>query len=454
MGSKRACAASLVLGAALFVGTATVASDAGAAAAPSAAGNVLNPLTLSAQNHPPGAPSPAVAPQSVVRGPIAVGSELAELIPISGNTEGHFGWPVALSGNTAVIGAWGQTAEGNANQGVVYVYAKSGSSWVEQSEFTSSDGAAQDEFGLSVAISGSTIVVGAPNHLVGEDTSAGAAYVFTKSGSSWVQSAELEASAPETNADFGTAVSISGSTIAVTAPQLDFYGDGGTGAVYVFTKSGTKWDQKPVLTSQEPDDFYGASVSLSGSTLAVGAEQRTEAGEPDQGAVDIYALASNVWSLQASVTSGTGTGYLGSSVATTGSTVIAGATGQSEGEGAVYVYAKSGSHWSQQAELADPGGAGSDTFGVSVSLSGSTALIGASGTTINGNDAQGEAYLFTKSGTTWSEKAPLSAPAGEGAAFDGFGTSVSISSSTALVGSPFHTVGSDSAWGAVYVFDA
>jgi hypothetical protein len=297
-------------------------------------------------------------------------------------------------------------------------------------------------------------VVGAPNHLVGEDTSAGAAYVFTKSGSSWVQSAELEASAPETNADFGTAVSISGSTIAVTAPQLDFYGDGGTGAVYVFTKSGTKWDQKPVLTSQEPDDFYGASVSLSGSTLAVGAEQRTEAGEPDQGAVDIYALASNVWSLQASVTSGTGTGYLGSSVATTGSTVIAGATGQSEGEGAVYVYAKSGSHWSQQAELADPGGAGSDTFGVSVSLSGSTALIGASGTTINGNDAQGEAYLFTKSGTTWSEKAPLSAPAGEGAAFDGFGTSVSISSSTALVGSPFHTVGSDSAWGAVYVFDA
>jgi hypothetical protein len=451
--SRRACAASLVVGGVLFVGAATVAPGVGAAGTPNAPGGVLNPQERAAQNHPPGVPSATEAPQSVVRGPSAVGSQLAELVPVSGNTDGDFGSPVAISGNTAVIGAFYQTANGNADQGVVYVYAKSGSSWVEQSEFTSNDGTIDDLFGYSVGISGSTIVVGAPNHVVGSDASAGAAYVFTKSGSSWVQSAELEASAPELDGEFGTAASISGSTIAVTDPQLDFYGDGGTGVTYVFTKSGTKWNQKTVLTSQVADDFYGDSVSLSGSTLAVGAEQRTEAGEADQGAVDIYALASNVWSLQASVTSGTATGYLGASVATTGSTVITGAIGTNE-DGAVYVYTKSASHWSQQQELNDPVGAVDDDFGGSVALSGSTAFIGAPGTTINGNNAEGAAYLFTKSGTTWSDEEQLVAPAGEGAAFDGFGTSVGISSSTALVGAPYLTVGSDTAWGAAFLFDA
>jgi FG-GAP repeat len=146
----------------------------------------------------------------------------AKLTAADGASGDSFGWSVAISGSTAVVGADAK----NSNTGAAYVFTRSGSTWTRQAELTSSDGAANDFFGLSVAISGSTAVVGAP----GKNTFTGAAYVFTRSGSAWSQQAELTASGGVGGDDFGVSVALSGSTTAAGAP----FKNSSTGAAYVF----------------------------------------------------------------------------------------------------------------------------------------------------------------------------------------------------------------------------
>jgi hypothetical protein len=132
----------------------------------------------------------------------------------------------------------------------------------------------------------------------------------------------------------------------------------------------------------------------------------------------------------------------GDAVAISGSTAVVGAPGKSSNTGAAYVFVRSGTAWSEQAKLTDPHGVANDDFGASVAISGSTALVGASGK----NSGTGAAYAFARSGTAWSRQATLKAS--DGAAGNNFGASVAISSSTAVIGAPFK----NSTTGAAYVF--
>jgi hypothetical protein len=395
----------------------------------------------------------------------------AELTPSDAQGGEFFGLAAAVSGKTIVVGALYKTVGSNQNQGAAYVFAESGGTWTQQAELTASDGALGDYFGRSVAVSGSTIIVGATDHTVGSNTWQGAAYVFTESGGTWTQQAELTSSDGDAYDAFGISVAVDGSTAVVGAPNHPASGqfNPGPGAAYVFVKSDGKWKQQAELTASDGDDFdtFGYSVAVSGSTVVAGSPNHPYVSkEPGPGAAYAFVKSDGIWSQQAEMTSSDGVPYdrFGNSVAVDGGTAVAGANCHPAaviagnlycGPGAAYVFAQSETIWSQQAELLASDGAAGDDFGDAVGLSGSTALVGASAHTVGSNQEQGAAYVFAQSGATWGQQAELTASGG--AAYDLFGLSVGLSGTTAVAGAPCHISTNQACFpttgpGAAYVF--
>jgi len=214
--------------------------------------------------------------------------------------------------------------------GSAYVFTYDGTTWAQVAKLTAGDGGSYDFFGMSVCISGETIVIGAP----GDGASAGSAYIFRNNGTDWVKIQKILAADGETMDSFGTSVSLGGDTIAIGAP-----GDAaGIGAAYVFKDDGAAWVQvkKVIATDGASPDYFGYSVSISGDTLVVGAYG-------DEG-------------------------YTGSA----------------------YVFRYDGTTWDKVEKLLAGDSAPSDLFGVSVSISGGTAVIGAPGD----EGSTGAAYVF------------------------------------------------------------
>jgi hypothetical protein len=357
-------------------------------------------------------------------------SQQAELADPGGVADDYFGGSVAISGSTAVVGAEGS----DSSAGAAYVFTRSGTTWSKQAELTASNGASADEFGGSVAISGSTVVVGASGH----DSDSGAAYVFTRSGTTWSQQATLADPVGTDGDSFGSSVAITGSTAVIGAPGTGT----GTGAAYVFTRSGTTWSQQATLADPgaTAGDSFGSSVAITGSTAVIGAPG-TSTGT---GAAYVFTRSGTTWPQQATLADpgATAGDSFGSSVATSGSTAVIGAPGTSSA-GAAYVFTRSGATWSRQATLADPGGTGSgDDFGLSVATSGTTTVVAAPYAT----SGMGTAYVFIRAGTAWSREAQLTASDGGGG--DLFGSSVATTGSTAVAGSPY----SNSGTGGAYLF--
>jgi hypothetical protein len=356
----------------------------------------------------------------------------AKLAAADGIAGDEFGSAVALSGSTAVVGA----PQKNSNKGAAYVFVRSGTTWSQQAELTASDGVSNDDFAVSVAVSGSTAVVGAD----GKSSSTGAAYVFVRSGTTWSQQAELAASDATPGDAFGISVSISGSTALVGA-----YGKSsgsGAGAAYVFVSSGTAWSQQAELIASDgvAGDNFGVAVSVYKSTAVVGATDNNS----QTGAAYVFVRSGTSWTQQTKLTAADGAHFdaFGSSVAVSGATVVVGAELKNSDAGAAYVFVRSGSAWSQQAKVTASDAASNNFFGHAVALSGSTAVVGAYGK----NSEKGVAYAFVRSGATWYQQAELSAS--DAAAFDVLGASVSISGSTVVAGAPFK----NSDTGAAYVF--
>jgi Phosphoesterase family/FG-GAP repeat len=417
---------------------ATVAALAGAS---SAVASAYRPLRAEARSAGGSGLSLAQAPaglraavrRTVGRRAAAAGSSWSQQdeVPDPGGGAGdYFGGSVAISGSTAVVGAEGT----NFSTGAAYVFVRSGSTWSQQATLTAVGGASQDEFGGTVAISGSTVVVGA----FGANSDAGAAYVFTRSGTTWSQQAELTPTGGVPDGAFGGSVAISGPTVVVGAPGYD---GTGTGAAYVFTGSGATWSQQATLADpgNTDGDYFANSVAISGSTVVVGADGTSAS----TGAAYVFTGSGATWSQQATLADpyNTSGDDFGSAVAISGTTAVIGAEGTFS-TGAAYVFTRSGTAWSQQFALADPGAGSGDYFGSSVAISGSTAVIGAP----YANSGAGTAYTFVHAGTAWSQVAQLTA--GDGGAGEYFGSSVAISGSTAVAGAPY----SNSGTGGAYLF--
>ncbi len=378
-----------------------------------------------------------------------------ELTASDGAMADRFGISVALSGTTALVGAYYKTIGSNGFQGAAYVFKFNGSTWVQQQELTASDGAGDDYFGNSVVLSGTTALIAAYGKKIGGNSTQGAAYVFTFNGSTWVQQQELTASDGAAGDYFGQSVALSGTTALIGAPYHSIGSETGEGTAYVFTSDASIWVQQKELTASDGAayDSFGAAVALSGTTALVGAPNHNGA----QGAAYVFQDSGGTWSQQQELTASNGAGgdHFGTTIALSSSTALFGAPSKTIGsnsvQGAVYVFQDSGGTWSQQQELTASNGVQGDSFGASVALSGTTALVGAYYKKIGSNPGQGAAYVFQDSGGTWSQQQELTA--NDGAATDYFGWSVALSGTTALVGAPFHTFGSNTYQGAAYVFD-
>ena len=358
----------------------------------------------------------------------------AELTASDGVAADQFGWAVSVSQDTAVVGAVSE----NASQGAAYVSVRSGASWSQQQKLTASDGAAEDFFGFAVAVSGDTAVVGAWHKTIASENERGAAYVFVRSGGVWTQQQELTASDGAAGDGFGYSVSISGDTAVVGAPGRN----GGLGAAYIFARRGGVWSQQQEVAASDSaaNDYLGFSVSISGTMVVAGAPNA----HGYRGAAYLFALTGGMWLQQQELTASDAVAddAFGYSVSLSGSAAVIGAPGRNGSQGAAYGFAPNGGTWSQLPVMTASDGTPGDHFGISVGVSGSTAAVGA----YHWNGNQGAAYLFGLAGGAWTEQQELTAA--DGAANDYFGISVSVSGNTAAIGA----VGTASARGSAYVF--
>ncbi len=347
-----------------------------------------------------------------------------------------------------------------------------------------SDTRMSDLFGTAIAISGNTMAIGAP--LAGTNR-AGAIYVLVRAGDgTWSQQAILTAASGENGDRLGESVSISGDTIVAGATYEDSNATGvngnvasnsasSSGAAYVFVRSGTSWSQQAYLkasnTAQE--DYFGATVGISGDTIVVGAYQEDSAatginnvspGQSDNSAADsgaayVFVRSGTTWTQQAYLKAANTNAddRFAMSVSISGNTIVAGAhyedsiasgvngnAGDNTGtnSGAAYVFVRSGTTWTQQAYLKASNPDLGDNFGNTIQIDVDTVVVGSVGemsnaTGVGGNQSDdsltraGAAYVFSRSGTTWSQQAYLKASNTE--ADDRFGQTVACFGNTIVV---------------------
>jgi hypothetical protein len=349
------------------------------------------------------------------------------LATLSGASAGDdFGNAVAVSSTTAVIGAAGA----GSNAGAAYLYTRTSLGWNTTPTAVLHGVTAGDEFGVSVAISGATVAIGAP----GRNSSTGAVYLYTQTASGWATTPTVVFTGPETFASFGQSVAISGSTVLA--------GTIGHGA-YVFTKTSNGWKTAPTaLFPGIGSGFagFGWSVALNGNFAAVGAP----CAKSCQGAAYIFTKSSAGWDTTPTTTLADHSTYsqFGVSLAMDATTLVVGAIFHNDNDGAAYVYTRGAAGWTTTPTLAVYGTAGSQ-FGASVTVLGSRVGVGA----INGF-TNGAAYEFVKSQSGWDSTPRLALHAF--ASGDEFGSSTAMSTGAMFVGAP----NANSGFGAVYIFSS
>lgn len=290
----------------------------------------------------------------------------------------RFGQPVAISGDTLVVGASGESSnpimgpsdDSFYGAGAAYVFTRTGTMWQEQAMLKASNADYYDEFGKAVAVEGDTVVVGAPyesssattvngDEVNNDSTNSGAAYVFTRTGTTWARSAYLKAASGEAYDNFGTAVALSGDTIAVAAVGessgvVDDPSDNSVdraGAVYIFTGSGAAWTQQAYIKAGNPDapgygeggwDQFGYTIGLDGDVLIVGAAQEDNAARSINAPYDTYDYMT-----------------------------------EDDEVGAAYAFERVAGVWSQRHYLKASNADVRDQFGSGVAVSGTTLVCGA-----------------------------------------------------------------------------
>jgi uncharacterized repeat protein (TIGR01451 family) len=316
-----------------------------------------------------------------------------ELFSSDGVLGDRFGNSVAISGDTALVGASVHQVGSHAQQGAAYIFLRLGSTWVQQAELTSSDGAYGDVFGESVALSGDNAVIGAWNHNNGQ----GEAYVFMKPAGGWAdatETARLTASDGAASNFFGYSVAISGGTVVIGAR----FHSNGLGGAYVFVKPGGGWingTQTAILTASNGAtyDYFGRAVAISGDAAVIGADgHSSNRGEAYMFVKPAWGWGNSNETARLTASDGAAGDYFGASVGISGDTTVIGAYANG-GKGEAYVFVKPASGWvtgSETTRLTASDGAAGERFGISVAISGDIAFIGAYWHNNNG----GAAYVY------------------------------------------------------------
>jgi len=352
-----------------------------------------------------------------------------------------FGSAVSIDGDTAVVGASGPaTVRANVGSGessstpyaAAYVFTRTAGVWSLQQKLQASDLANPDQFGYSVGLSGDTIVVGAPL----KASSTGAAYIYTRTGSTWTQRKKLTASNGATGDKYGSSVAVSGNTVVVGASAKST----AKGSVYVYTGSGSTWTEQQILTASDAanNSKFGDSVSISGDTLAAGSPTAGSG----FGATYIFTRTANTWSQQQKITAtgGTSSDQFGYSVSLDLDQVAIGTGGAEK----AYIFTRTSGVWSQLTSVTGSDTVAGDKFGTAVGLSNDTLAVGAYAK----SSASGAVYAFRLQSGVWYQSQKLTAS--DGAAGDQLGFSVAASNNTFLSGAK----NANSLTGASYVFRA
>ena len=308
----------------------------------------------------------------------------------------------------------------------------------ESDSLVALDGGPSDQFAGAVSIDGTVAVVGAS----GDDdggSGAGAAYVFRFNGTDWVQEQKLTASDAAAFDEYGIAVGVSGDSIVVGAPRNDLPVGNNAGAAYVYVFNGATWDeqQRLLATGGALGDRFGHSVAIDGDTVLVGAINDDDVAA-NSGSGYVFTRTGTTWTEQDKLTVAIPTGtnpQLGHSAALEGDVAVLGAWQDAPAGmfsvGAAYVFRRTGTTWSQEQKLTASDAANFRWFGQSVSISGNTIAVGAFGDQAAGLGESGGAYFFTFD-ATWTEQDNVNAS--DAAANDRFGWSIALDGDTAVIG--------------------
>ena len=332
-----------------------------------------------------------------------------------------------------------------------YIFRQEGSGWIQQIKLKAFDAEIDDYFGSSVSISGDYAIVGAP----WDDDYTGSAYIFKRDGTGWTHQAKLTAGDGEVYDEFGTSVSISRDYVVVGAWGNDNY----TGSAYIFTREdlpdGTEqWTEQAILAAGdgEEDDEFGWSVSISGDDVIIGADGDDEY----TGSAFIYRRDGTDWNLQKRLTAGDADAgdSFGLSVSIDGDYAVVGAYDADAGNvyesGAAYIFRRDGAGWVEQAKITASDAKEGDEFGVSVAIDGDYVVVGDDNANSDNLRDSGAVYIFKRQGTGWLEQAKITA----GSADEGydFGYSVSLSGPYAIVGDYYGNSDEIDESGAAYIF--
>ncbi len=352
------------------------------------------------------------------------------------------GYSVALSanGDTALIGAPGY----DSFAGAAWIYTRSGSVWAEQEKLEGTEGSPLAHQGWSVALSadGDTALVGGYEEEKG-GVFTGAAWVFTRSGSTWSQQQILiGAGTVDDEEGYSVALSAEGNTALIGGPD---YEDGEPGAAWVFTRSGITWSEQAKLVGAHPSGLVqkGWSVALSGdgnTALIGGPSAEFKSGEPALGGAWAFTRSGSTWKELEQLPSGSGAGIdtgQGQSVALSGNgtTALVGGIGYQSGLGGAWVYTLAGGHWTEQGEPLlgnDRDTSASEGESAALSEDGNTALVGG----YQDDVSRGAAWAFVRSGSSWAEQQELVGAGGSAEPQQGNGVALSADGATALIGGP------------------
>ena len=327
-------------------------------------------------------------------------TEKQKLLASDADNNDKFGHSVAISGNYAIVGAYYNDDNGS-NSGSAYIFELSNGTWSEKQKLLASDGAHSDSFGASVAISGNYAIVGAYGNDDNGDSS-GSAYIFELSNGTWSQKQKLLASDADNNDRFGHSVAISGNYAIVGAYYNDDNGSD-SGSAYIFELSNGNWSEKQKLLASDgaSGDYFGSDVAISGNYAIVGANGDDDNGS-DSGSAYIFELSNGTWSQKQKLLASDGAypDSFGGSVAISGIYAVVGAYYDDDNgqfSGSAYIFELSNGTWSQKQKLLASDGAGFDYFGHSVAISGNYAIVGAYADADN-TSYSGSAYIFEFSG--------------------------------------------------------
>ena len=369
---------------------------------------------------------------------VSTGTQLHKLVASDAAATDYFGYSVAISGNYAIVGAYGND-DGGTDSGSAYIFNVS--TGTELHKLVASDAAANDQFGTSVAISGNYAIVVAS----GDDDvppNSGSAYIFNVS--TGTQLHKLVASDAAASDYFGHSVAISGNYAIVSAHAND---DGGSnsGSAYIFNVSTGTELHKLVASDAAADDQFGISVAISGNYAIVGAQYNDDGGA-DSGSAYIFAPSFHVTE---SGNVGIGTNFAEEKLVVDGNMRLLGDlnVGLVDADATHAGTLSAGYDFGSQTKILASDAAGNDQFGISVAISGNYAIVGARYSD-DGSIDSGSAYIFNVSTGTELHKLVAS----DAAAGDSFGSSVAISGNYAIVGANGDDDGG-SASGSAYIFN-